>query len=193
MSDNTVIVTALSSLVSLFGLMWLFFWLYRRYSVDRFRQEMFEIRDKLFDYARTTGLEFDSQAYIIPRQTMNGFIRFADRLTLSQIIFNVILGKKDDIAVISKQFQEVWCRATQGLDKKTANELEDLRDQINQLVLKYLIFGSPLLLITLLIPLLSSVLISTSVTAIMRLLERPFNDLNSAAILYGSDSAQQVC
>jgi len=67
--------------LSLIGLWVLFFWLYRDYRVDLFRQRLFALRDELFDLGRTSQIAFHHQAYGLLRTTINGYIRFAHRLS----------------------------------------------------------------------------------------------------------------
>ncbi len=71
----------LFSVASLAGLVVLYFWLYRDYRIDLFRQRLFALRDELFDLARSGAISFDDRAYGLLRSTLNGFIRFGHRLT----------------------------------------------------------------------------------------------------------------
>ena len=69
-------LTALTSTISLFGILYLLLWRYRAYRVDLFRHKMFKLRDELFDDAADGNIDFNSPAYQLLRTTMNGFIRF---------------------------------------------------------------------------------------------------------------------
>ena len=51
--------------------------------LDSFRQNMFAIRDELFDFAADGNIAFDHPAYMMLRNQMNGFIRYAHHLTVS--------------------------------------------------------------------------------------------------------------
>lgn len=65
----------------------------RMYREDRFRQNMFALRDELFDYAMSGAISFDHPAYTILRTSMNGMIRFAHRVTVTHMLFAYFLGK----------------------------------------------------------------------------------------------------
>lgn len=56
------------------------------YGIDKFRQEMFAVRDDLFDYAARGEISFNHPAYIQLRNLANGLIRFAHRMTLWRIL-----------------------------------------------------------------------------------------------------------
>ena len=74
------------SLIGLFAL-WFFCW--RRYALDKFRQELFAVRDELFDVAlrhREDGFSFDSPAYGTLRRQIHASIRFAHRVNMIQVL-----------------------------------------------------------------------------------------------------------
>ena len=56
------------------------FWYYQMYTrtrCDRFREDLFTIRDKLFDYMWQHDLPYDLPAYQLIRDSLNGMIRTA--------------------------------------------------------------------------------------------------------------------
>ncbi len=62
----------------------LFAWGYmlKRTRIDIFREDMFNIRDELFDYVWRNDLSFDLPAYRIMRDLLNGAIRAAEKINL---------------------------------------------------------------------------------------------------------------
>lgn len=56
--------------------------LYRRTRVDAFREQIFSLRDELFDYMWRHNLSYDLPAYRLTRLQLNGMIRLADRIHL---------------------------------------------------------------------------------------------------------------
>jgi hypothetical protein len=60
--------------------------------VDETRQEIFGLRDELFLYAMDNGL-FDTDAYKYLRSLMNGFIRYAHRLSATRVIMMYIVSR----------------------------------------------------------------------------------------------------
>jgi hypothetical protein len=77
------------SFVSLAGL-WVFLnFFYRDYRIDEFRNRLFIIRDQLFDWAAAGNIEFDNPGYCLVRTTLNGFLRFADSLSLVSVLLSL--------------------------------------------------------------------------------------------------------
>lgn len=87
MTDTALATITLSSVISL-ALGWvLLFWLYPSYNTDRFRQSMFALRDRLFDEARGGTISFEHPAYRLLRMTINGFMRYAHRMSGLNFLF----------------------------------------------------------------------------------------------------------
>lgn len=86
MSFMDQFATATHNYSALFLLLLVFLILRRMYREDRFRQNMFALRDELFDYALSGKISFDHPAYTILRTSMNGMIRFAHRVTLTHML-----------------------------------------------------------------------------------------------------------
>jgi len=74
------------------AIFWFFIW--REYQRDRFRQKMFSLRDEMFDYVAEKDLGFDFPIFQQLRTTFNGSIRFSDKLALWYVIFIWTLGRK---------------------------------------------------------------------------------------------------
>lgn len=75
----------LSSVLSLIAIGVFLFGPYNTYRVDRLRQEMFSLRDELFDRARLGEIRFDSAAYKATRALLNGMIRFSHRISFARL------------------------------------------------------------------------------------------------------------
>lgn len=58
-------------------LLFVYFVMYRRTSCDRFREDIFAIRNNLFDYMWQNGISYDLAAYRLMRALLNGLIRTA--------------------------------------------------------------------------------------------------------------------
>lgn len=140
--EGSVMFTVLSSVVYLLGIWYLVFWKYRTYSVDAFRQDMFTLRDELFDAAREGLIDFDHPAYGILRSTINGFIRFGHRFTIGQFLFMMILIKHKDLELVA-DFSEDWGRATADLDEDARERMEEFRERMNGIAVKQLVLGTP--------------------------------------------------
>jgi hypothetical protein len=147
MPINTVVlfVESTSALV-VFAL--LVFWLIPNYRLDLFRQEVFAVRDELFDYARAGNISFADPAYRLLRQSFNGFIRYAHRLTFYKVVMTMIVWK-----VVGREPELVWTRrwtdAIASLDEKTRADLLKFHERLVFLIVRRLVFGSPALLMAL--------------------------------------------
>lgn len=67
---------------------------YKKYRVDAYRQEIFQIRDDLFNFAAEGGINFDHPAYAMVRTYLNGTIRFTERLSIVKMVTASIVLKK---------------------------------------------------------------------------------------------------
>ena len=135
-------LTVISSLLSLLGICYLFFWRYRAFEVAWFRQDLFDLRDELFDLALSGKISFDHRAYGVLRSTINGYIRYGDRLTLWHALFlGVFLMREKKEAVQS--FHQMWANAQKGLDPKTIEELAGLRKRMGNMAVRHIILSAP--------------------------------------------------
>jgi hypothetical protein len=122
----------------------LIFWSALR--LDAFRQELFEIRDELFDYAAAGNIKFDDPAYRLLRKFMNGFIRYGHQLTFFRLCVTMAQVKLAD-RTSESQWTEEWQHAL----KRVASEevriaLVQFHDRTMYCATERLIFGSPILI-----------------------------------------------
>jgi hypothetical protein len=139
---------AIPTLLSLIVLVFVVFTLWPEQRVDIFRQQMFALRDELFDFALEGGIEFDNPAYTQLRWLMNGFIRYAHNLTPYRTLMSYLRWK-----CTSKQAVQGWAMAWEEAlnkvkDKETRDKLQEFHSRASMLVLSQLVL-SPGLLITL--------------------------------------------
>ncbi len=146
MIENHLIGLLISTL-SIVGTLFLILWIYKDYATDSFRQQMFAIRDALFDEAYNGLVDFNHPAYGLLRGTMNGYIRFGHKLRLLEALIFVLLVRKDaDISTNKLSFDKRWVKATSELNPSVVERLNGYRLQMQRTVLKHLILGSPIFL-----------------------------------------------
>ncbi|RYH70477.1 MAG: hypothetical protein EON54_01370 [Alcaligenaceae bacterium] len=87
---------AVQSLLSLTFLVFLVFFLFRQHRIDSLRQQLFFIRDSLFDDAVAGKISFDSRAYVYTRTVLNGLLRFSHRVSVSRFVLSNLLLRKSD-------------------------------------------------------------------------------------------------
>lgn len=140
------IFTYMSSLVALFGIGYLLVQ-YRLLFMEFFRQDLFRLRDSVFDYARSGKIGFNHPAYIMLRHTTNGWIRFAHQRTMWQGLVLLVLrsrtDKEDKEFIQAIGFEYRWSQATADLDDEVRNQLEEYRKQLDFLSLRYFIISAP--------------------------------------------------
>jgi hypothetical protein len=138
------VTTALSSLLSLAFLWLLVTSLYRDYRVDLFRDRMFALRERFFDEAADGCLSFDNPAYQLVRTTMNGFIRFGHRVSLtSTLITYSRFGKQ--LLSSHRSFHKRLDDVLRGAPDPERRCVEKYVAEMNSLVFEQLILASPLL------------------------------------------------
>lgn len=92
------IATALYSSVMLL-MLWYMGHLWRDYRIQAFRQDLFEIRSKLFEYARAGYIGFNDPVYRSFRTHANALIRYAYHVNFSTLLtalaFNIASRKEE--------------------------------------------------------------------------------------------------
>ena len=84
-------MNALLSLISLSLIVFMIVPMWNRYRTDKYRQELFGIRDELFLDAAKGRISFSSNAYIVTRTVLNGLIRFEHKASFSRILLIMVL------------------------------------------------------------------------------------------------------
>jgi hypothetical protein len=114
--------------------------------LDEFRQQMFIIRDELFDYAAAGNISFDEGAYRLLRKSMNGFIRYGHQLTFFRLCVTMIELKLQDMTSES-QWTEEWRKSLERVkDDNVRTTLEQFHERAMTCVAERVIFGSPALI-----------------------------------------------
>lgn len=126
----------------------LVFRLWPAHRCDSFRQNMFAIRDRAFDYAASGKIAFDHPSYRLLRQSMNGYIRYAHRLTFFRLCLTVLHWK-----VLGQTPELKWVRGWEGslktLPPDVQQDLLVFHGAAMRLVIKHVVTGSPVLLLLL--------------------------------------------
>jgi len=139
-------VTALSTIVQttigllVFGL--ICFWLWPGVRVDSFRQNLFALRDDLFDYAASGQISFQHPAYRLLRQSMNGFIRYAHRIGVFQIVMTVLIRRVTHPAKQKYDWTRKWEQALESVkDREVRTRLEEFHSRVGLMVAERVVLG----------------------------------------------------
>ena len=126
------------------GMAWFAYgYLYKRVRNDVFREQLFTIRDDLFDYALARGLSFRDPAYVALRSSLNGMIRSAEQggFNLSVAIICLRPFTKGVKRPVSS-------KATQAIaaiqDPEQRAHFEKVSDQIGSLGVRHLWLEGPI-------------------------------------------------
>lgn len=131
--------------LGLLAIVLLKFWAEAR--LDAFRQEMFALRDELFDYAADGRIKFDDPAYRLLRQVMNGFIRYAHQLTFFRVCVTVIEARIKSDKLSAPKWSESWEKALKRVpDGEVQSALLAFHYRALSCVARHLLFGSPVML-----------------------------------------------
>lgn len=147
----TSIGSILHLALGLYLLWFLLFFCFRSYRLDNVRDELFQVRNELFDYAATGAISFDDPAYWMLRQRLNGLLRFAHTLTFVRIALTLIAASllpeaKGKIRVASERWRRALEHTTPGVREK----LWAFDRRAGGVIAKHVVMGSPVLICTLL-------------------------------------------
>jgi len=148
MIDAGNLTTMAQSAILLMGLGAILFWLWPSVRLDCFRQEMFAVRDELFDYAASGHIAFGHPAYGLLRQSMNGFIRYGHQVSFYQFIMTWAAWKALE-GRDSFKWKQKWEAALGSLDEPTRRELIAFHERATMCVIERIVFGSPILIFAL--------------------------------------------
>ena len=116
-----------------------FLWTYgiKKNLLDSYRQNLFELRDKLFDFAVKGNVEFNDKAYRAVRKRLNLMIRFAHRLnTIDLLLSGYLVRKYPSIKNNNKEFLE----AISDIKKlEVKNIITDILEEANKLSVIYFV------------------------------------------------------
>ena len=145
MIDATPLIYLAISVVSFLGIWLLYAKFYHDYRIDKFREEIFALRDRLFVIAEEGQLSFDDEAYGLLRSTLNGFIRFAHRLSFLSLVLFISQTTKDELMKYS--FQEKFSNALAPLTPQARASLLRIHQEVHYSVAAHLFATSPFLLL----------------------------------------------
>jgi hypothetical protein len=124
----------------------LIFKLYKDYRLETFRDEMFELRDRMFDDAADGSLQFESDGYRLLRRTMNGFLRYGHNLNVVTIILTTRAQSRGAVTPEQSRFQGAWRSSLAALPSSEKDLLTTYFERMNELVIRHFLIFSPELL-----------------------------------------------
>lgn len=139
-------VTALYFTAAVFGVWWLFFVEYRSYLVAQARQDLFAVRDAFFSAAERGDLPFNSAAYTMTRDMLNGSIRFAHRITLIRVLGIIVAHALVKGQKARPRFSKEYDAARHELNDVGRKAVDNAHRSMHVILIRYLVFRSLFLL-----------------------------------------------
>jgi hypothetical protein len=106
---------------------------------DRFRQRLFEIRRSALLLVADGRLRHDEQAYCQLRDTINGLLRFAERVTFARVLLSNRMMAKNIEAYIERAEQAI----AQIKDPNVRAEFLAHRERVDIAIARHVVFTSP--------------------------------------------------
>jgi hypothetical protein len=125
-------------------LLWIaIFVFWRNYRIDKFRDDLFALRNELFDYAAKGGISFDETAYGTLRNTINGLLRYAERISFMHTVLANTVQRLRPSPVYAKMFQR-WTLALNRLEEPQRDAIQRFNARLNRLLIRHVVTSSPL-------------------------------------------------
>ena len=141
-----MVATVISSLVSLLFVGIVYFVLYRKYALDKYREELFRLRNELFDLALTGGLvRFKSHTYVNLELLINNNIRYAHHISfVGLIIFGALNQLKYPGVRVTSRVANDFANQLSTLRPSPGREtLSQIKARFDTQTIKYLLRTSP--------------------------------------------------
>ena len=111
--------------------------------IEHFRNEIFDLRARLFDDAVARKVPFNHPGYGLTRSILNGHIRFAHRLSLFRLSVFKAVYEDTDLHTMKHRWAEVEKVST----PEQLALLRGYQEELTKLVVSRLVFGSWLLVL----------------------------------------------
>lgn len=129
---------AIKSTLGLLGVWFFVFCFWRDYRLDALREDVFKLRDELFQFAASGAVGFETDAYKILRARMNAILRYAHLLTMTRLMVYVLRphpAKGGDLIL--------WERSLELIPSVQAQQkLNEVNYSLVVAILRHLIFRS---------------------------------------------------
>ena len=181
----------LSVLISIAMGVCLIFVLYNNYRLDHFRQDLFAIRDELFDEARAGRISFASPAYRTTRILINGLLRFGHEISLLNFFITRLMVGKAKLSESSRQFHQAFTTGAADSDEELCMRF---LARVHARTVAH-VFRSPIAVVTLVVPMvaLTAALIGRDLAMFTaRKLKGQLAELDACAFERGGDRQTSI-
>lgn len=159
------------------AVIYILFWRYPIYCLDKFRQEVFLLRDGLFDMAADGEIGFNDDAYRELRDRMNSLIRYAHKLSFLQAVVIVTFSFREPIDNNFLEAEDAWQEKLRKYDSDTQQKIENYRARMHLLMIRQILLGTPIVALTI-VPLIGWWIIASNSIKFMQKLRLPLSELD---------------
>lgn len=129
---------ALKSLVLLLALWGFVFYLWRDYRLDAFRDDLFALRDKMFQYAANGNIAFDNPAYVLLRNRMNILLRYAHEFTFTNLVIAGATTREEP----TNSMLIDWQKAVEQLPARLREKMNEFNVLLAATAFRHMVFRS---------------------------------------------------
>lgn len=129
--------------VAAIGLLW-FQW--KTFRIDAVRQQLFELRGELFDYASGGEIDFNHLAYKMLRMRLNGTIQFAHRVSFARLIMSIIFFHSTQPEFVTKRVHK-WNEALGAASPQARRKLKEFDSKLSVVLVQQMVTRSPILML----------------------------------------------
>ena len=133
------IINSMHLALSLLAIWFLYFYCWREHRMDTFRQNLFALRDELFDFAKSGEIAFDDPAYGTLRNVANGMIRYAHLMNFSRVVSILVFGN-----LPSMNYMDIWLRDVKTRPPVVRDKLLKIHSEIGGAIFWHTVAWSPL-------------------------------------------------
>jgi hypothetical protein len=112
-------------------------------AVDEARNTLFELRDQLFELGKIGAVPFDSRAYQLHRDLINGMIRFAHDINVTQMFFTGFLLQRQN-KELARELKEKIDGSLKNLGEQAREEVVRISDRATETMFKLVLTRSVL-------------------------------------------------
>lgn len=137
---------SLASLITIAIAFVFFYWVWRQYAIDVMRQQLFELRDQLFDLATEGKLHREGDTYKTLRKIFNANVRFAHEMDWVHMFVFYLMAIMKRKGAIFRNAMHVAHLVTSIEDAKTRSEVQKLMLKMH-LVVAWHVYRTSLVLL----------------------------------------------
>lgn len=124
--NEQILISSLAALITLAIGYFFFYVVWQRYVVDVTRQQLFELRDQLFDLAAEGKLDFQSDTYKALRSIFNASIRFAHEADWIHFLVFYVTATLNAKGLIYKSAMQIPHLVSHVADDKVRAEVQSI-------------------------------------------------------------------